>query len=211
MLSTTIYECPLATHTGPSNHAFLVSEAARTISWGVRVRASLRHLDAQAATSHGGGASVGLRRLSTSALLQVRGGGGGGRSGRGGRGALRPAGLRGLRQCLVHLETQVPCLLHHASRLNLSSARAEAAAAPRGKGGGRRRGAPATLEQLMLEKVPSRQWEEGFRRMRAISFSAAAPTTGRWATYTTAPEQERPAYADAPLARHDASRASAST
>ena len=130
---------------------FVNSEATRTLSWAVRVRASLRRL----AVARGGA-------------------------------------LRGLQQCQEQLEQAVPCLLRHATRLNAS--------APTNPQQRRRLPGPSTVAELLLEPLPSRRWEEGWMRMRAISFSAAAPTTGRWATYTLEPETERPAYTKAPTA-----------
>ena len=100
--------------------------------------------------------------------------------------------LRGLQQCHDQLKEAVPCLLRHAHRLNLS--------APASPPQPRRLPGPRTVAELLLERLPSRRWEEGWTRMRAISFSAPAPTTGRWATYTLEPETERPAYAKAPTA-----------
>ena len=126
-------------------------KVARTLSWAVRVRASLRRL----ALARGGT-------------------------------------LRGLQQCQEQLKEAVPCLLRHAHRLNLS-----APATPQQP---RRPPGPRTVAELLLERLPSRRWEEGWTRMRAISFSAPAQTTGRWATYTLEPETERPAYAKAPTA-----------
>ena len=126
-------------------------EVARTLSWAVRVRASLRRL----ALARGGT-------------------------------------LRGLQQCHDQLKEAVPCLLRHAHRLNLS--------APASPPQPRRLPGPRTVAELLLERLPSRRWEEGWTRMRAISFSAPAQTTGRWATYTLEPETERPAYAKAPTA-----------
>lgn len=138
---------------------FVTSEATRTLSWAVRVRASLRRL----AVARGGT-------------------------------------LRGLQQCQEQLKEAVPCLLRHATRLNIS--------APTNPQQRRRLPGPSTVAELLLERLPSRRWEEGWTRMRAISFSAAAPTTGRWATYTLEPETERPAYAKAPTLRPAAVEAS---
>ena len=132
----------------------MTSETSRTLSWAVRVRASLRR-----------------------------------------HAVARGVRLRGLQHCQEELEQAVPCLLRHAAQLQFN---VSAPANPQ-----RLRRLPpgsSTVEELLLGRLPSRRWEEGWTRMRAISFSAAAPTTGRWATYTLEPETERLAHAKAPTA-----------